>query len=260
MNLLDRFLSRTAFDSMTDFRENYRIRVPERFNFAFDVADEMARLAPDQRALVWANPEGEERVFTFGQIKYWSDKTANYLKGLGVRKGDAVMVILKRHYEFWFAILALHKLGAVTVPATHLLTRKDIIYRNNAAGISMIICTGDGTVSQSVSDSLGESPTVREIVYVGEDTPSGWRDFRAGVEAADPHFERPTGAEACENSDPSLMYFTSGTAAMPKMVLHSMTYPLGHIATAKYWQNCADGGLHLTVADTGWGKAVWGKI
>ena len=169
------------------------------------------------------------------------------------------MLILKRHYEFWFSIIALHKLGAVTIPATHLLTKKDVVYRCNSAKIKMIVCADDDVVTKHIEDSLSESPTVKAIV-VDRGEKEGWHSFEKGVEAASDVFERPTGDEKTSVKDTMLLYFTSGTTGEPKMVCHNFAYPLGHIPTAAYWHNVKDDGLHLTVADTGWGKAVWGKL
>ena len=260
MNLLNRFLPRVEFDGLDDFLANFQVVTPENFNYAYDVADEMARLAPDQLAMSWSNTHGEARDYTFADLKDLSDRTANFLWSQGIRRGDVVMLILKRHAEFWYTLLALHKIGAIAVPATHLLTTKDIVYRNNAAGIKMIIVTGDGPVHEAVLEAQKDSPTVQALALVGREVPQGFLDFRKEIAAASPDWTRPTGKDATVNDDISLLYFTSGTTGMPKMVTHSMTYPLGHIVTARYWQNCQDGGLHWTISDTGWGKAVWGKI
>lgn len=237
----------------------FSLNIPEDFNFGYDIVDEMARLEPNKTAMVWCNPQGDEKIFTFADIKRYSDKTANFLKGLGIGKGDMVMLILKRHYEFWFSIVALHKLGAVTIPATALLTEKDLVYRFNAAGIKAVICTSDGDVSDYVDQAAAESPTLKYRILTHADK-DGWLNFEKSVEAAEEHFERPQGEKAVKANDPMLMYFTSGTSGLPKMVLHDHTYPLAHIITAKHWQNISSDGLHLTVAETGWGKAVWGKL
>ena len=237
----------------------YSLNVPDDFNFGYDIVDEMARLEPDKRAMVWCNPAGEEHVFTFADIKRYSDKTANVLRGLGIKKGDMVMLILRRHYEFWFSIVALHKIGAVVIPATNLLTTKDLAYRFNAAGVKAVICTSDGQVSDYVDEAQKESPSLKVKVLVQGEKP-GWVSFTQAVEAASEHFERPTGAEATRVTDPMLSYFTSGTSGLPKLVCHDFSYPLAHIITAKQWHNVDPDGLHLTVAETGWGKAVWGKL
>ena len=259
MNLLNKFLDRTEFDSYEDFYENYNLKYNDDFNFGFDVVDEYARICPEKQALVWCDDEGRERKFNYGELSKYTNKTANYFKSLGIKKGDMVMLILKRHYEFWFSIIALHKLGAVTIPATHLLTKKDVVYRCNSAKIKMIVCADDDVVTKHIEDSLSESPTVKAIV-VDRGEKEGWHSFEKGVEAASDVFERPTGDEKTSVKDTMLLYFTSGTTGEPKMVCHNFAYPLGHIPTAAYWHNVKDDGLHLTVADTGWGKAVWGKL
>jgi acetyl-CoA synthetase len=257
--LLDRFVSGTEFSSYEEFARDFRILVPENFNFGYDVVDEIARTSPDKSALAWLNEEGDTRTFTFGEIKLYSDKAANLLKSLGVGKGDRVMLILKRRYEFWFCLIALHKLGAVCIPATHLLTKKDIAYRNNAADIKMIVAVNDERVLQSVDEAQPESPTLKTKVVLTGDR-EGWVKFDAGLEAASADLTRPTGKDASKNGDISLLYFTSGTTGMPKMVQLDFTYPLGHILTAKFWQNVQDDGRHLTLADTGWARAAWGKV
>lgn len=257
--LMEKYVSQVNFESYEDFVQNFKINVPENFNFAYDVVDEIAAKTPDKKAIVWCDEKGNEAVFTFGQLKHYSDKAANFFKSKGIKKGDPVMLILKRRYEFWFCILALHKLGAVCIPATHMLTTKDLIYRNNAADIKMIVCVAEPEIMQHVEECEEKSPTLVKKVLVGG-SKEGWLDFNSELDEASNIFVRPTGLEASTNSDISLLYFTSGTTGMPKMVRHNFAYPLGHILTAKYWQNVQEGGLHLTVADTGWAKAVWGKI
>ncbi|MFZ5988206.1 MAG: AMP-binding protein [Bacillota bacterium] len=257
--MLEKYLSKINFDSYEDFIENFKINVPENFNFAYDVVDEIAEKTPDKIAIVWCDENGNEANFTFGQLKYYSDKTANFFRKAGIKKSDPVMLVLKRRYEFWFAILALHKLGAICIPATHLLTTKDIVYRNNAADIKMIVCVAEDEVIQHVEESMAKSPSLKAKALVGG-CKEGWYDFNAEIESASPEFQKPEGEDAAKNGDIMLLYFTSGTTGMPKMVRHDFTYPLGHILTAKYWQNVMEDGLHLTVADTGWAKAVWGKI
>lgn len=257
--LLDRFLPRTEFTSYEDFYENFKINVPENFNFAFDVVDAIAVEDPEKNAMVWCDPRGTEARFSFAEMSRYSNKAANFFKAHGIKKGDPVMLILKRRYEFWFCLLGLHKIGAICIPATHLLTKKDIVYRCNAADIKMIVCVSEDDVIKHVEDAEPESPTLRKKALVGG-SKEGWLDFNSEMEGMSDKFDRPVGNEATCNSDTMLLYFTSGTTGMPKMVQHDFTYPLGHILTAKYWQNVADGGLHLTVADTGWAKAMWGKI
>ncbi|MBP5456284.1 MAG: AMP-binding protein [Paludibacteraceae bacterium] len=255
--MLEKYLSKTKFDSLDDFKKNFKIIVPENFNFAYDVVDGWAKEQPEKVALCWTNDKGEHIDFTFADMKRETDKTASYFQSLGIGKGDMVMLILKRRYEFWFSIIALHKIGAVVIPATHLLTKKDIVYRANAATIKAIVADGTDLILKHIEDSLPESPSIEKIISVGPNVPAGWEDFHKGIENAAP-FVKPEHPNT--NDDISLMYFTSGTTGNPKMVAHSFTYPLGHIVTGKYWHNLHEDSLHLTVADTGWGKAVWGKL
>lgn len=255
--MLERFLEKSEFDSMEDFRQNFKVKVPDNFNFAYDVVDRFAEEDPDKPALLWTNDRGEERQFSFADIKEASDRTAAYFQSLGIGRGDMVMLILKRRYQFWFSILALHKLGVVAIPATHLLMPHDIVYRCNAAHIKAIVCVGDATVVDSISKALPKCPSVRHVVSTGPIIPDGWDDFNKGYANA-PQFIRP--ALKNRNEDISLLYFTSGTTGEPKMVAHDFLYPLGHIITGKYWHNLDESSLHLTLADTGWGKAVWGKL
>ena len=257
--LLDQFLSRTHFESYSDFLSGFKIDVPENFNFAFDVVDVIANRTPEKIAMVWCDDKGAEEVFTFGRMKEQSDKAANFFQSAGIRKGDPVMLILKRRFEFWFCALALHKIGAITIPATHLLSTKDLVYRNNAASIKMIVCVPEEEVIRHVEECENQSPTLTTKALIGIKR-EGWLNFNEGMENSPGHFPRPKGEAATCNSDIMLLYFTSGTTGMPKMVNHNYIYPLGHIITARYWQNVMDDGLHFTVADTGWAKSAWGKI
>jgi acetyl-CoA synthetase len=257
--VLSKYLDKIEFSSYKEFREGLKIKIPENFNFAYDVVDEIALDDPDKIAMVWCDDKGNEEIFTFRQMKYYSDKTANLFKSAGIRKGDPVMLILKRHYEFWFCTLALNKLGAITIPATHLLSTKDIVYRNNAADIKMIVCVPDSEVILHIEEAESKSPTLKLKMLIGEER-EGWLNFTEGMENSSEKFKRPAGHESTSNSDKMLLYFTSGTTGMPKMVNHDFIYPLGHIITAKYWQNVMNNGLHFTVADTGWAKSAWGKI
>ena len=229
--------------------------VPEDFNFGYDCVDYIADHQPDRRAMVWCDDKGHERTFTFRDMKEYSNRTANLFLQSGIKKGDMVLVILKRHYQFWFTILALHKIGAVIIPATNLLTKKDIVYRVNAADVAAVVCTADGEVSRAVEEGEAEfnAPVKKFLVHGGRE---GWQDFDAGIEGCSPVLTRiPNKA-----TDPMILYFSSGTTGYPKMVIHDHTYAIAHIVTARHWHNVVPDGLHLTVAETGWGKAVWGKL
>lgn len=229
--MIEKYLKQTHFRDFEDFKNNYSLQVPDHFNFAYDVADEWAAINPGKRALLWTNDKGECKTCTFGELKNISDRTAWYLSSLGIGRGDLVMAILKRRVEFWFTILALHKIGAIIIPATHLLTTKDIIYRNNAAGIKAIICDGDPVITGHIDEALPASPTIQKRISTGPHIPAGWEDFHRGIATA-PSFVRP--AELTKNSDPLIVSFTSGTTGDPKMVVLDQTYPLAHIVTAKY--------------------------
>lgn len=255
--MIERFLSQTSFASQEDFVSNLQLKVPENFNFGYDVVDAWAEAEPGKPALLWTNDKGAHRQFTYMDMKQHTDRTASYFQSLGIGHGDMVMLILKRRFEFWFSIVALHKLGAVAIPATHLLTEKDIAYRCRAAGIKMIVCAGENTVTSHVTAALPESPSVEKLVSVGPEIAEGFEDFHKGLQSAAP-FVRPERPNT--NEDISLIYFTSGTTGDPKMVAHDFTYPLGHIVTASFWHNLGRDSLHLTIADTGWAKAMWGKL
>ncbi|WP_418734058.1 AMP-binding protein [Ellagibacter sp.] len=270
--------------------ETFSVHYPDNFNFGYDVVDDIAMNDPDRRAMIWCNPEGEEHIFTFADMKRWSDKTANFLVDQGIRRGDYVLVVLRRHYQFWFVATALAKIGAVMVPATFMLKEHDLEYRLNGASISSIICTSVGEISQIADNVIDECPTVTSRILVngagggltrrdedgnliavagtvgaalsGEEgicavpiEREGWVDFNSGVRAASEVFERRDTVAA----DPMLMYFSSGTSGNPKMVLHNSGYAVAHLITAKHWHNVQPDGVHFTIADTGWGKAVWGK-
>ena len=253
--MLERFLPRTSFTSYEDFSRGYAVKVPEQFNFAWDVVDVIAAAEPSRTALVWCDEKGAEATFTFGQMRELSLQAAALFLSLDIGKGDPVMLILKRRYEYWFCLLGLHRIGAIAIPATHLLTKKDIVYRNSAAGVKAIVCVGEEKVLDNVDAAAPESPTLRHKIALGVKR-EGWIDLHTALGRTEGSVSRAK----TESTDPSLLYFTSGTTGMPKMVQHDFAYPLGHIVTAKYWQNVQDGGLHLTVADTGWAKAAWGKI
>jgi len=255
--MIEKYLKQTEFRDQKDFDANFQLIIPDNFNFAYDVVDVWAKTDPDKKALCWVNDKGEHIDFTFADLKKVSDQTASYFQSLGIGRGDMVMLILKRRYEFWFSILALHKIGAIAIPATHLLTKKDIVYRNNAADIKAVVAVGEELVAQHINDALPESPSMKTLISVGPFIPAGWHDFHEGIKNADP-FVRPKNVNT--NDDMSLLYFTSGTTGNPKMVALDFVYPLGHISTACYWHNSNPNSLHLTIADTGWAKAVWGKI
>ena len=288
-NINEKFVEETYSD--TGQLIDFKVTAPDSFNFGYDVVDDIAENDPDRRAMVWCNPEGEEHVFSFADMRDWSNKTANFLAEQGIKKGDYVLVILRRHYQFWFVATALCKLGAIMVPATFMLKEHDLEYRLNEGHISSVICTNVGSIANVVDAVIDTCPTVKSRILVngagGGLTPvnehgemlisegellgctlsgpqgvcaapairEGWVDFNTGVRAASASFDRvPTSIK-----DPMLMYFSSGTSGQPKMVLHCGEYAVAHLMTAKHWHNVVPDGLHFTIADTGWGKAVWGK-
>ena len=231
------------------------LNYPDNFNFGYDVVDEYAAVSPDKRAMVWCNVENEEHIFTFLDVKRYSNKMANVFREYGIGRGDRVMLVLKRHYEYWFAAVALHKLGAVMIPATHMLTVDDFVYRINASGVKAIVCTAQDDVPSTIKQALGKSEKTPRLWCVQKDV-EGFFNLTSQMEAASDAFDRVETSAA----DPMMLYFTSGTTGYPKGVIHDFTYPLAHIVTAKYWQQAQDDGLHFTVAETGWAKASWGKI
>lgn len=243
--------------------ENYKIKTPEHFNFAFDVVDRFATEDSEKIALVWCDDKGNEKILTFGQMAKNVNKTANVLKSLGIKKGDSVMLILRRRYEFWYMLLALHKIGAIAVPATVQLLTSDIVYRIEKAHIKMIVALNDEQIVEHIENALEEFSTKPENLeknpqlLLANGSKEGWIDFENQFEKASENF---TDIRCAENFDTSILYFTSGTSGYPKMVTHNFFYPLGHIVTAKCWQNVKENGLHLSLAETGWAKALWGKI
>lgn len=247
------------FKSYKDYVNNFEIKIPEKFNFAFDVVDKIAANEPDKIAIVWCDQDGNERKITFEEVRRISCKTANYFKSLGIQKGDSVMLVLKNSYEFWYCLMALHRLGAVGVPATHMLMKKDFVYRNNMASVKMIVAVDSEELQNVIDEAHKESETLQHKIMISGSR-EGWLEFYKGIEGMDEYCEVPSGDQEINNDDPMLYYFTSGTTGNPKMVQHSFTYPLGHINTALYWHQAFDNGLHYTVADTGWAKAVWGKL
>ena len=255
--MLERFVKQTKYTSQEDFIKNFKVEVPESFNFGYDIVDAWAEEQPEKNAILWTNDQGLEHQYTFAELKEKTDATASYFQSLGIGHGDMVMLILKRRIEFWFSIIALHKLGAVAIPATHLLTKKDIVYRCNAADIKMIVCAGENVITDHIIEAMPSCPTLKHVVSIGPGMPEGFKDFQSGIANAEP-FVKPV--QPNSNDDIMLMYFTSGTTGEPKMVAHDFTYPLGHITTGAFWHNLHENSLHLTIADTGWGKAAWGKL
>ena len=229
----------------------------EKFNFAFDIIDKLGRQKPDRRAMLHISGDGTERTFTFQDIMKESARAANYFKAMGIKRGDRVMLVLKRHYQFWFAILGLHKLGAVAIPATNQLLSKDFAYRFQAADVRAILCTADGQVADAVDEAAKQCPGLAHKILVGGSR-EGWRDFNEEYAMYSSHFARAEDAPC--GSDPMLMFFTSGTSGYPKLAAHNYKYPLGHFITAKYWHGVRPDGLHLTISDTGWAKSLWGKL
>ena len=227
------------------------------FNFGFDVVDAIAEKYPEKLAMIHLDKNKVERRFTFLDIKKESARCANYFLSLGIKKGDKVMLVLKRHYQFWFAMIALHKIGAIAIPATYQLREHDFVYRFNAAGVSAILCTSDGDCADIVDRVQGECPTLNLKVLVGGKK-EGWRDFDAEYGFFKSSFRRTP--DTPSGDEPALMFFSSGTTGNPKMVEHKHTYGLGHFLTARYWHNCEPDGLHFTISDTGWGKSLWGKL
>lgn len=261
--MIERFLTQTSFTSEEDYKRNLHFKIPENFNFAYDVMDAWAEERPDKLALLWTSERGEEVRATFAELKDQTDRTAAYFQSLGIGHGDKVMLILKRHYQWWLSMLALHKLGAVAIPATHMLTKHDIVYRDQRASVKAIVCANDEYVTSQILAAMPDSPTVKVLVAVnslsqqGKAVPEGFHDWRQEWPKA-PRFVRPEHVNT--NEDTMLIYFTSGTSGEPKMVAHDYLYALGHLTTGVFWHNLTPDSIHLTVADTGWGKAVWGKL
>ncbi|MCL2056578.1 MAG: AMP-binding protein [Oscillospiraceae bacterium] len=254
--MLEKYLPRAEFSSYEDFIANYKLNIPESFNFGFDIVDEWAQREPDKLALVWCDGSGNERSFTFSEISRLSARAANFFSGIGVSKGDVVMCVLRQRFEYWITAVALCKLGAVIIPANMQLTAKDIEYRANAAKIKAVVCCEDSYVISQMEQALPRCPTVtQKIITPG--SREGWTCFTSEIAAMPDDFARPRNIK---NTDPMLIYFTSGTTGMPKMALHDFTHPLGHIVTAKYWQQVRENKLHLSWSDSGWAKFGWGKI
>ena len=261
--MIERFLTQTKFTSEDDYAKHLHFIVPENFNFAYDVMDAWAEEKPNKVALLWTSERGEEVSTTYREFKEQTDRTAAYFMQLGIKHGDKVMLILKRHYQWWLSMMALCKVGAIAIPATHMLTVHDIVYRNQSASVKYIICANDEYITEQIAKAMPDSPTVKALVAVNalseldKPIPEGFHDWRKEWAEA-PAFVRPDNVNT--NEDTMLMYFTSGTSGEPKMVAHDFLYALGHLTTGVYWHNLHANSLHLTVADTGWGKAVWGKL
>ena len=253
--MIERFLKQTTFTSVEDYNKNLEFIIPENFNFAYDVMDAWAEEAPEKLAILWTNDQGAEIRTTYGELKVQTDQAASYLQSLGIGKNDPVMLILKRHYEWWVIMLALCKIGAIVIPATHMLTKHDIVYRNTRASVKAIICAKDDYIISQIKLAMPESPTVKQYITLGDE--EGFHNWTKEWQQA-AKFVRP--AFVNENDDTMIMYFTSGTSGEPKMVAHDYLYAMGHLTTGCFWHNLHEGSLHLTVADTGWGKAVWGKF
>lgn len=258
--LMRRYCPRIEFDSYEDFKANYRCNEPESFNFAYDIVDEWARLQPDKTALVWTNDAGDMKRFTFADIKRLSDRAANVFASHGVKKGTVVMMILRQRPEVWVCMTALMKIGAVCIPASYQLTPKDIEYRCNIAEAEVLISVDEEEIIGHIQSAQPCCNTLRCLMAVGDNIPSGFIDFKAEMEKTSESFTRPQGPDAPKNTDMMLVYFSSGTTGMPKMVWHDFAFPLGHIVTAKYWQCVQDDHVHMTQTDSGWAKFAWGKI
>lgn len=257
MNLLSRFSNAVRFRDYNDFYNHFRLNVPENFNFAYDVVDEYARLEPAKRALVWCDDRNEERTFTFADIKRLSDKTANFFLSKGIGEGDRVLVILQRRYEYWTVLIALAKLGAIAIPATHMLMEKDLVYRMEKAGVKMVVAVNEDELCDNILKAAKKVPSVQHVACVSPR--EGFLSFDEEVDRQSECLNVPY-RDKRSKEDIILLYFTSGTTGMPKMVTLSERYTLGHIVTARYWLNCQDDGLHFTLAETGWAKASWGKL
>lgn len=255
-----RFCPQIEFDTYEDFKENYKVNVPETFNFGYDVVDAWAEIEPEKRALLHTDDSGKITEFTFTDIKKLSNRAANFFKAQGIKKGDKVMLILKQRPEAWIIITALCKMGAVCIPAVYQLTPKDIVYRCNAATVKMIVCIDDNEVVENIKEAKKECPSLEKVATVGNSSTEGVLNFREEIKNHSDVFDRPTGEEGTVVTDTMLLYFTSGTSGMPKMVRHDYSLALGHIVTAKYWQQVRENTVHLTQTDSGWAKFAWGKI
>ena len=248
------------FKDYDDFRCHCALKTIKDFNFAYDIVDRYAEEYPGKRALVWLDDNDEEYTFTFNDISRESKRAAYWLTSKGIKKGDTVMLILRRRYEWWILMNALHRIGAIVIPATDQLLQSDIEYRTCAADVKMIISYDNPHIQSEIEKAMRKSPSVKNLITVGKIKRDGWDSFHEEYERMPAEFPRPLGDAATHNEDPMLLYFTSGTSGYPKMVLQNFDYPIGHIITAKYWHGIVEDGLHLTIAETGWGKAAWGKL
>lgn len=257
MQLYEKYVTETV-DEKTGRLTKIDFHIPDDFNFGFDVVDFWGKNTPDKTALLWVGEHHEEKTFTFSDMMRLTNKTANYFRSLGIKKGDRVMLILRRHYQFWFSIVALHKIGAIVIPATDQLMKKDLVYRFNLAGVSAVVISSTGSIVDEAEKAF-EQCDVKTKILVGASR-EGWHDFDAEFQAFSDEFKRGEGVDATYKNDAALMFFTSGTSGYPKLVMHDHAYAIGHFITAKWWHNIDGNGVHLTIADTGWGKAVWGKL
>lgn len=262
MPIYEQFIGRhrDQYATLEDLTKNYRVDYPDTFNFAYDVLDVLAQRSPQKKAMVWVSNDGQDRTFTFADMSRLSNKAANFFTSVGIKKGDFVMLVLKRGYEFWYCMMGLHKIGAIAVQATHLLTAKDYIYRMNAGSIKMILMTGDGDCTENIDEALGQYETLQIRAVTRRKPVPGWIDFDQAFETASDEWHRPTGEADTKVTDPMIMSFSSGTTGYPKMVVHDFSYPLGHLMTGVLWHRVEDGGLHFTISDTGWLKSLWGKM
>ena len=261
MAIYEKFIgrSRESFISLKDCRENFKITYENDFNFAYDVIDVLGTEKPDKLALLYVSNIGEEKRFTFGDMKRLSDKAANYFVSEGVKKGDPVLLILKRSYLFWIITLALNKIGAIMVPASNMLKGKDYVYRCNKAKIKYAVITGDDECTEDFDSVLDQYETIEKRFVTKHKPVKGWIDFEEGFEKASEEWTRPTGDAATTVDDTMIINFSSGTTGYPKIITHDFRYPLGHIMTGVFWHHVVDGGIHFTVSDSGWAKSLWGK-
>ena len=257
-SLIGNFVNRVDFKSYKDFYDNFEFTVPKDFNFGFDVVDEYARIDPEKLALIWCD-DNEKKVFTFLDMKKLSNKAANLFKSQGIKKGDAVLLTLKNRYEFWICMTALHKIGAIAIPTTHMVKLHDIVYRVENASIKMVVSVEEDQLIPDYEACEEELGIELKKALVGNIDKEGWLNFDEELAKMSDEFERPTGEDATHEDETFLIYFSSGTTGNPKMVAHAHTYAIGHLITAKYWHNVVEDGVHHTSADTGWGKAVWGN-